>query len=1365
MTRKRIALTVAGSLVGLVVILAVAAIFVLRSQWFNDKVRQKIVDTVETATGGRAEVGSFHFDWKHLRATVRGFVLHGTEPAGKPPLFRADSIVVGLKIVSILKRDIDIESLDINSPRIYLTIDQNGHTNIPSPKVSSPSGSSSTTETLLKLAVGRFRVQDGMFEVESRGKYPFDANGRNLTADLGYELIAQRYRGTVSIQPLDLRFADYAPAAVAVNLALTLESNHIGIDSANFATGGSTLRLSGSVDDLRAPHGAFQYTANVEVADAGRILRNRALRAGTVRLDGRATFAGTSDYSVTGNLHLYGARYRDVSVAFDNLRADGAIQINPRGAVLNSLRFSSLVTASGKRAPVSGKVASISLRGRNLTARDVAVAGLGGSFRGQAELRNFERFSVAGDLSGFDVRRLVALYSKEQLPWDGRIAGRVGLEGSLRRKNNLRATVSLTISPAQTGPPIQGQITANYDAATGILDLGHSTLQLPATRIEASGAIGRQMQVHLETRDLNDLAPVMGQNGGALPVKLDQGAIVFDGTVTGRLPNPTVAGHLGATRVAYSGQMFDSIQADVEAAPDLLRIQNGAVTSGTARAQFHGSLALQQWKPSSGSQLAANAAISNLTLADLMKATGMKAPVTGTLNGSAQVNGTVGNPLVKAQVEVVKGEAEGEPFDRFSAQVNTTGQTVQLTAGEIVAGPKQIHMTATFDHNPGNFGNGRLQFQVSSNVMALDQIQMLARNRPGVKGTVQLTANGVVDVAQAGGRTQLRLTDFHTDVAARSVEMNGQALGNAHLTANSQGSVLRAHIESDFAGSTIQGEGQWRLEDSYPGTATLHFSKIDLATLRTWISPGAAHGAIYAGSVEGQVQIDGPALRPDQWTAELRIPQFEIRPANTGGLGLGASTQFALRNSGPIVVKLAKSAITVESAHLQGNSTDLNVTGTILIAQKNQLDLRVRGQFGLAALKDFNPDIFASGALVADATVRGALSAPQVNGRLQLQDAALSFADFPTGLSNAKGVILFSGNRATIQSLTGETGGGTIQFTGFAGYESGQAILGLHGEAKSVRVRYPAGVSTVFDASLDLTGTSERSMLAGTVTILRTGFNPQSDLGSLLAGSAQPVRTPAARPGFLGGMNFDVQITTSPDIQFQSSLTEGVQAEANLRLRGTVSNPALLGRINITQGQVIFYGTKYTISQGSISFYNPVRIEPIVNIDLETKARGIDITLTVSGPLNHLVLTPRSDPPLQFNEIVALLATGRAPTSDPSQLTQQSNAPQSWQQMGASMLLGQAIANPVSGRLQRFFGVSKLRIDPTLPGVENNPQARITLEQQVTPDITFTYITNVTSSNPQVVSVEWAFSRRWSVVALREENGLFGIDFFFKRRF
>jgi translocation and assembly module TamB len=531
------------------------------------------------------------------------------------------------------------------------------------------------------------------------------------------------------------------------------------------------------------------------------------------------------------------------------------------------------------------------------------------------------------------------------------------------------------------------------------------------------------------------------------------------------------------------------------------------------------------------------------------------------------------------------------------------------------------------------------------------------------------------------------------------------------------------------------------------------FSRVDLASLKPWLAtkPGE-DAAPFTGSVEGVLHVDGPAMNWRAMKADLRIPQFQLGPAP----GAGAATDaLTLKNSEPIAVRFTNSVVTVESAHLVGRGTDLSITGRVSPEQKAPL----------AFLQDFSTDFVTSGEVVADATVRGTLNDPQINGRMVFEKAAFNVVDVPNGISEANGTVIFTKDRATIQSLSGETGGGKIDLSGFASYGGGQLMFRLHARAREVRVRYPEGVSTVANASLNLTGTSDSSMLSGTVTVLRTGINLQSDFSGILAKSAEPVQTPSARKGPLGGLSFDVQIETSPDIQLQSSLTENLQAEANLRLRGTASNPAILGRINITQGKLTFFGTKYTLSQGSVAFYNPVKVEPILNIDLETKARGIDVTLTVSGPLTKLTLTPRSDPPLQFSEIVALLATGRTPTSDPSLLTQRSTEPQSWQQMGASALLGSAIANPVAGRLQRFFGVSKLRIDPTLSGVENNPQARLTLEQQVSSTLTFTYITNVTNSNPQVVRVEWAMSPQWSAVALREENGLFGVDFFYKRRF
>ena len=519
------------------------------------------------------------------------------------------------------------------------------------------------------------------------------------------------------------------------------------------------------------------------------------------------------------------------------------------------------------------------------------------------------------------------------------------------------------------------------------------------------------------------------------------------------------------------------------------------------------------------------------------------------------------------------------------------------------------------------------------------------------------------------------------------------------------------------------------------------------------------------GSAEGALTIAGPALKPDLWKAQLRIPSFDAGP---GGGANGANSALALHNASPIVVTMERNIVRIESARLVGRATDLSFAGTVDLQKKDPLNLRVSGTFDLASLRDFNDEIYGTGMIETGVNIRGPLAQPQIAGRLDIKDATLNLAELPVVVSKTSGVILFDGSRATIQSLSGESGGGKVTLSGFAGYGGDVLVFRLQATARELRVRYPEDFSTVANASLSLTGTSDSSTLSGHITVLRTGFNPRSDFSSILAKSATPVRTPSAQTGLLANMRFDVGIDSAPDITFQSSLAQGLQAEASLRLRGTATNPSLLGRINITGGKLVFFGTPFTVNQGSIAFYNPVTIDPVLNIDLDTKARGIDVILNISGPIDKLNLTPRSDPPMPLSDIVALLATGISPTSDYATLMSGPASPQSLQQMGAAALLGEAIASPVTGPLQRFFGVTRLKIDPSLTGltgVENNPQARLTVEQQVTPEITFTYITDVTSTNPVVIQVEWAFSRRWSAVLLREENGLVGLNFVYKRSF
>lgn len=1369
-------LRIAAVLLSVCAILAVAAIAILQSSWLYNKVRQGIVAQIEKATGGRVELASFRFQWTQMRAEVRGLVVHGKEPADRPPLLRVSSAAVGLKLISIWSRDVDVQYLDVSQPRVYLIVNPDGSTNLPSPGTPR-NPNSRPLDPLFRLAARRFQLARGVFEIENRGSTPFDARGENLLVALFFEGLGPQYRGTVSMQPLVVRAPGIEPLPLNVNVAVAVARNRIGITSARVATGQSELQFSGAIEELQAPHGDFQYQARASVPDAARTLRIALLERGSVESRGTVHWTGGSAYQVAGDLHAYGIEYRGAYVQLHNSQAEGTLSADRGRVELRGLHFATSVGGPGRcqgtvwpcATHLAGSVATAEVHSGDLELRGLAVALLGGTFRGEARLLDLARFSVNGEVSGVDVRKSVALYSPVALPWDGLVSGHTRIEGTLQRRNELRASLDLNMAPAPAGPPVHGQVTATYDTRGNRIDVAHATLSLPASRVEASGVVGERLQVHLDTHDLNDLLPALGESADKLPVKLQNGSAVFDGAVTGSLSAPQIAGHLTATNAVYAGRTVDALQADVDAVPDMLHVRNASLSHGSLHAQAQMAVALHAWKPEDSSLIDGAGSLRDGALQDAASLlTTQSIPAKGTLSASARFNGTIGAPLIAADVEVTKGELLDEPFDRASGHVRYTDRQLELTQGQLTAGDKSVQLTASFDHAPGVFDAGRLRFQTATNVMPADQIHTVAAQRPGLKGTLQATATGTLDLAPAPKNgIGVRIADLRGEVTGRNLELPGKPLGDLHLTVNSQAGELRAHLDSTLLHSNVKGDGAWRLEGEYPGTAAVTFSRVDLGALRDWLQVSSSGSSLpLTGFAEGQVRIDGPLLQPRTDRAELRISSLEItgegptapRPAST-------PASLTLRNSGPLVATMVNSVVTVNSAHLVGHDTDLNITGKASLFEKNQLDLRVNGRLDLGIVRDFYRDLSASGTVSADATVRGTFDTPQLTGRIAFQNAAFQVSDLPNGISNANGVILFTGDRATIQSFTGETGGGKITLFGFAAYSGGPLVFRLRARVDQVRIRYPEGVSTVANAVLTFTGTTDQSMLSGTVTVLRTGFNPQTDFSSVIASSAQPVRTPSARSGLLGGMGFDIQIQTAPDIQVQSSLTQDIGMEANLRLRGTFSNPAVLGRINVTQGQVIFFGTRYNINQGSIAFYNPIRVEPVLDIDLETKARGVDVTLTVSGPLGKLNLTPRSDPPLQFSEIVALLATGRTPTNDPTMLAQQATAPQSWQQMGASALLGQAIASPVTGRLQRFFGVSKLRIDPTLPGIEYNPQARLTLEQQVTSDITFTYITNVTNSNPQVVQVEWAFAKQWSVVALREENGMFGLDFYFKKRF
>jgi translocation and assembly module TamB len=460
----------------------------------------------------------------------------------------------------------------------------------------------------------------------------------------------------------------------------------------------------------------------------------------------------------------------------------------------------------------------------------------------------------------------------------------------------------------------------------------------------------------------------------------------------------------------------------------------------------------------------------------------------------------------------------------------------------------------------------------------------------------------------------------------------------------------------------------------------------------------------------------------------------------------------------------------VRSFEIAGKDTSLKVAGSVpYFARKapdpNGMNLKVEGSVNLRVFHFFDPNVESSGVSTVSASIAGTLRDPSVNGTLSLKDGSFFLQDVPNGLSDVTGTVSFNRNRATLQKMTAKSGGGEISLGGFVSFGGGGPLVyHLEGSAQSVRVRYAGSISVTANSQFRLSGTSASSILSGTLTISRVAFNPNTDVGNLLASLGASSAAPAGDNEFLSGLRLDIDIESAPNLQLSTALSRDVEAEINLRLRGTLDHPILLGSVAANQGDIKVFGTRYTINRGEVNFLNSVKMEPVLDLDLETQARGITVDITISGTIGKLNINYRSDPPLQPRDIIALLTVGRAPAAAGNNLNVQTANDTSSLQSGANTVLGAAMS-PVSNRLSKLFGITNIKIDPLVQGITNTPQARLTLEQQISRDITVTYVTNLSQTSEQIFRLEWALSRQFSVVALRDDNGEFGIDFQYKKRF
>jgi len=1315
-----IPLRVAVALMVVILASVIAGILVVRSGWFHERVRERIAFEIEKATGGRVDLGSFTFDWTQLAATVSPLVLHGREKADEPPLLAIQSVTVGLRVISMLERKVDLSSLLIVRPAVHITFYPDGSTNIPPPK-------SDWVKNLFEIAVRHYAVEDGVIEYDDR-KIPLNLRGENLRAAMTHDLRTASYKGQLASRHVRAMIAGFPPIELDTSATFILDKSKITLTQLRIGAGQSRADLAGVLNDPRTPHGTLSLKAAISVRDAANWFQLPVTRAGSAGFDGQLSisFGDPFAFGVSGRLNARGLGYTR-----DRLKIEGA-----------------------------DARADLRLTEDKLVLAGLSVKALGGTLAGSAELDQWSRFHLNGTVEGLTVREAARIATDRQMPWNGNLVGRFTVDAVLG-ESRANVLAAIGIAPAAGAAPIEGGIDAFYDQAAGKLRLDNARLSTPASSLEATGTLGETLQVRAQSTSLDDLMPALALAGEPeLPVKIKFARAIFNGTVTGALDDPQIAGEGIVLNGSVDNHNFDRFTATIQASRRSVRLDGATLNRGATEVAGSGELS----PPNSEGAISGQVQIRNAQIAEVLKEAGFDPVVSGVATATVKFSGTLSRPDAEIALQVEKPAGFGQQLDRLRANVHYLPETINVSAGETDRGPSKLQFQGVFQHRANDWKNGDLRFDAAAQGLQLTSIKEYAALQSGIDSTLEGKANGSARLANG----ELKLVAINGDAKAHSVTWDAQTLGDVTLTAATRGTELALHASTQVRDITIDGQGTWKLEGDYPGTAAIRFSRINVGTLHSIVMAG---GQLEQDSLPFEGFIDGASatfnvalLKPREVQAELTVPTVQINPKSTQTFRLGVQAQdLVVKNSAPLIVGISAKEARIRSAKLSARDTSLEATGAIALDRAGA-DLTVRGSVNLIILQLLNPDLVARGNATVQASVRGTLRDPLLSGRMDLKNASLYLSDLPNGVDNANGALVFDRNRATIEKLTAETGGGTIDFSGFVGFGS-PLLYRLQAVAQKVRVRYPEDVSTTFNATLALNGTSDASTVSGVITLTRASFTPRADLAQILAQASRTAPAPATSSEYIRGMQFDVRVESGPNFEFETSLTRNLEAEIDLRLRGTPLRPALLGTASVNSGEIQVFGNRYTVNRGDIRFLNPVKIDPILDMELETKARSVTVNIAISGNVQKLNVNYSSDPPMQPREIIALLAVGRAPADtaglNPEQTTASSN---SLAQAGGG-LIGQAITAQLSSRLQRFFGASRVKIDPTLTGVDYLPQARLTIEQQVSKDITLTYITNLNRTQEQIVQVEWNFSKQWSAVAVREANGLFGIDFQYRKRF
>ncbi len=1282
------------ALAALALLIALARIF-LASDFARERGRDLLATRLSEALARPVTIDALDFELLPLGLVVEGLTLASDRP-GEPPLATVRRLVIEGDLEGFRRSELVLTRVAIDGLDLHLEFRADGTDNLPRPR------RRGAPARQVALRIDGLEITDSQVIVAER-KAPVDVRARAVAARL-VGLGETDLVGSVVAQEIELGLPKARPLPLALAARAKLLSDRLEILSARVSGPDLSARVAGRI--------GWRQATRVELA--GSVEGSGALIDRLGYLDGEIAGPIRFDGSFEWRREAWGFR--------------GAVE--SAGLDLFGFRLDDL----------AGQVAGEERTMRfDLERGRFAGGAAAGAFTVDLEPGSYPA-SLDLTLAGGDLEQILARFSVPIAGLAGEVSGPFRYDFDLLDAARGSGAGEFTIlPPLEPGERVAATGSALLRLEAGRVELPAIELATAGQRVTASGGYGiadgrGRFGLEAQSEDLGELMRL-------LPF-----------AEAGSLWQPTAGTGLvsGAIEIAPGGF---AVELDLACAAVAAPGFTAARLTGTVRATERAVEALELELEQPGARLflsgrlpyaggAAGRAPAGLDLS--LRAEGwpvesarpwlpFELPVEGPARGTLTLAGSLDAMTGRVDASVAPVWLAGLGVDRLAARLDWDAERVEVARLTLAAPAGELE------------GRGMLRLSDSGLDFALAAPALDLAAAPFATWTAGRLDGRLAAELKLGGtleRPSLELDGELTGLAVAGVALDESAPGR--LEANwSEG---RLELAADLPGLLrVTGAGPWTLDAGADLALEVSSQRIDrLAALAAGAPVAGLEGEV-AGRVVARLPAAGAAV------LELEIPALAFR---YGGRELTSLE--------PVRATLDAEGLHVASLYLglPGGADELFVAGDVRFEDDPALDLKVQASLAASWLKPMLADLDLAGRVDGVAVVRGTLARPAVSGQAEWSGGRWIPPQVPHTLERANALLLLYPDAVVVDHLAADFAGGQLLATGRV--ELGAELsYRFEATARRVAVRWPAGWQLRGDGDFTLVSTEEGRQLRGELRLDRI-FYPQDvklSAAQLLQRVLTRTRLEVSETDDLLSTTYLALAVRAPRaVRIRNNLAN-LSGGGDLTLRGTLARPVAFGEIAFEPGGTVEYaGNRYQLERALLTFANPERIEPLLDVVARSRVDQYDVTVRLGGTLERLETHFASDPPLPDLDVLALLSTG-APletrtAAAAADLTRGAAATSS--QAAEQVLYGQA-SSLLTERVSRLFGFDKLRVDPLTTG-DAISSARVTVGKRISSNLYVTYSVDPSSTAQQILQVEWRLTDRMVLVLTQNGNESYSVD-------